>query len=108
MRTEITDRELRVTAPTYARQGAAKYLKEHGRLPVVIGGLWNYIPQNLVLKERGPDLVLTDDEQLVYDAIMRESRLPGGVTRLVERRPTDTVVLWVEDSRPESDSERST
>lgn len=33
----------------------------------------------LVVEERGTDPELTDDERLVYEAILREGRLPGGV-----------------------------
>jgi hypothetical protein len=46
-------------------------------------GLQNYIPMNLVLRERGTDPTLTENEQLVYDAIVREHRLPGGAVRLI-------------------------
>jgi hypothetical protein len=41
-------------------------------------------PMRLIIEERGPDLTLTADEQLVYDALIRERRLPGGVVRLVD------------------------
>jgi hypothetical protein len=55
----------------------------HGRPPDRIGGPWNVIPMRLVIQERGSDPALTPDEQLVYDAILREGRLPGGAVRLV-------------------------
>jgi hypothetical protein len=38
----------------------------------------------LLIEARGTDVTLTPDEQLVYDAILREGRLPGGGIRLVE------------------------
>ena len=79
----LTERELKVTAAVYTLKGAAKHLRQTGRLPDNMGGLWNVIPMRLVLQRRGPDLTLTEDEQLVYDAILREGRLPGGAVRLV-------------------------
>ena len=80
---DLTERELKLTAALYARMGAVPHLRETGRLPDSIGGLWNVIPMRLVLKERGTDPTLTQDEQLVYDAILREGRLPGGAVRLL-------------------------
>jgi hypothetical protein len=79
----LTERELRLTAALYARHGAAAHLRETGRLPEQIGGLWSVIPMRLIIEERGPDLTLTPDEQLVYEAILREGRLPGGGVRWV-------------------------
>ena len=40
----------------------------------------------LIIAERGDDPILTEDEQLVLDAILHERRLPGGVVRLVTRK----------------------
>lgn len=78
-----SERELRVTAVFYVRLGAVAHLRETGRLADRIGGMQNYIPMNLVLRERGTDPTLTEEEQLVYDAIVREHRLPGGAVRLI-------------------------
>ena len=41
----------------------------------------------LVIEERGTDLELTEDERLVYEAIIREGRLPGGAVRLLDPEP---------------------
>ena len=79
-----SERELKVTAALYAMLGVVPYLKEHGRLPDRIGGPWNYIPARILLQQRGPDLELTDDERLVYEAILREGRLPGGSVILLD------------------------
>jgi hypothetical protein len=78
-----SERELKVTAVLYARLGAVAHLRETGRLADKIGGMQNSIPMNLVLQERGTDPTLTEEEQLVYDAIVREHRLPGGAVRLI-------------------------
>lgn len=82
----VTELELKLTAAVYSRMGAATHVKETGKLPDSIGGLWNVIPMQLILKERGSNPTLTLDEQLVYDAIIRESRLPGGAVRLVAKQ----------------------
>ena len=79
---DLTLRELKLTAILYARHGAAKHLQETGKLPDRVGGPWSVIPTRLILEERGTDPTLTPDEQLVYDAILREQRLPGGAIRL--------------------------
>jgi hypothetical protein len=79
-----TDRELRLTAAVYALHGAAKHLRETGRLPEKIGGPWSVIPMRHVIEERGVDFDLTEDEQLIYDAIIREGRLTGGMVRLID------------------------
>ncbi|GIW23969.1 hypothetical protein [Meiothermus sp.] len=83
-RRTISDREIRLTAVVYARLGVVPYLRAHGRLPDRIGGPWNIIPMRLVIEERGTDPELTDDEQLVYEAILREGRLPGGSVVLLD------------------------
>jgi hypothetical protein len=79
-----TKRELKLTAAVYARLGAAKHVRETGRLPDEIGGSWNYMPMNKIIQERGTDIALNPDEQLIYDAIIRERRLPGGSVILIE------------------------
>jgi hypothetical protein len=83
-RNELRERELKLTAAVYAAHGAADHVKKTGRLPDRIGGPWSVIPMRLIIEERGTDLTLTPDEQLVYDAIVREGRLPGGAVRLVD------------------------
>lgn len=78
-RAPIIDRELRLTAALYAgRPGVVKHLKETGRLPATIdmGGVT--IQSRLLIEGRGIDIELTPDETLVYEAILREGRLPGG------------------------------
>ncbi len=81
--------ELRLTAAVYTLLGAASYLKEHGRLPDRIGGPWNYLPANYMIQQRGTDFELDEDERPVYEAILREHRLPGGSMVLVDERDKD-------------------
>jgi hypothetical protein len=75
---------LKLTAAVYTLHGAAGHLKQTGRLPEKIGGPWSVIPMRHVIEARGVDLELTADEQLVYDAIIRERRLPGGSVCLID------------------------
>jgi hypothetical protein len=84
-RDDPSDRDLKLTAAVYAMHGAADHLRKTGRLPDKIGGPWSVIPMRLVIERRGTDLTLTPDEQLIYEAIIREGRLPGGVVRLVNK-----------------------
>jgi hypothetical protein len=81
----LTEQELKLTAAVYARMGAVAHLRKTGRLPDKIGGLWNVIPMRIIIQERGADLTLTADEQLVYEAILREGQLPGGAVRLADQ-----------------------
>ena len=74
---ELTERELRLTAALYVKHQAHKHLQVTGRLPDKVGGMWSCIPLRHLLEQRGTDLTLTPDEQLVYDALVRERRLPG-------------------------------
>ena len=78
----LGERELKLTAALYTCLGAAKYVRETGRLPEAIGGARSHIPMSLILRGRGRDITLTPDEQLVHEAILREGRLPGGAVRL--------------------------
>ena len=49
-----------------------------------IGGSYNWVAMNVII----PAAVLTLDldEQLVYEAILREGRLPGGAVLLADER----------------------
>jgi virulence-associated protein VagC len=72
-------KELKITAALYAsRSGVVEYVRANGRLPkeINIGGA--DIGMRLLIERRGTDITLTPDEQLVYDAILKEKRLPGG------------------------------
>lgn len=75
----FTEQELRFTAMLYAtREDVIKSLRETGKLPasIPLGGF--PVAVKVLEKRRGRDIVLSEDEQLVYDAILRERRLPGG------------------------------
>ena len=81
---QISLKELKLTAAVYAkRKEVVEYVRATGKLPDTIdtGGL--HIAANLLIRNRGRDITLTDDEQFVFDAILREHRLPGGHVILV-------------------------
>ncbi len=82
---KLSEQELKLTAAIYAaRPGVVDYLKETGKLPESIPTGGANIGARILIRERGTDITLTENEQLVYDAIKREGRLPGGCVMLVE------------------------
>lgn len=90
-----SNKEIKLTAAVYAKvTSILKHVKETGKLPQEINMPWLYIPMNLIIRERGTDITLDEDEKLIYDAIMRERRLPAGGVRLVE-----------DEDLPESDAD---
>lgn len=86
--TELSIQELKLTAAIYTKiRGVLDHIRETGKLPQVIDNGGAHIGANLLIRARGRDITLTDDEQLVFDAILRENRLPGGCVRLVPEKP---------------------
>ena len=81
---EYSIKEIKVTAMVYAtRDYLVDLVKSTGRLPKSIphpGGF--IVPLRVLIERRGIDPILTDDEKLVFEAILREKRLPGGCARL--------------------------
>ncbi len=89
---EISNKELKLTAAHYAgRPGVVEYVKKTGRLPESIPTGGADIGTRILISKRGEDITLTEDEQLVYDAILRDGRLPGGhvvlVSEYIKRHP---------------------
>jgi len=81
------ERELKLTAALYAqRQFVMDHLRETGRLPEKIPTGGAHIGMRLLIERRGTDITLTDDEQLVFDALLRERRLPGGSVILLDEK----------------------
>lgn len=82
---DLSPRELALTAILYTKMGAATAVHKTGRLPNTIGGNWNWVALNVVIRERGGtrNLTLTPDERTVHEAILHEGRLPGGAVRLI-------------------------
>ena len=77
--------ELKLTAALYAkRKGVVEHIRNTGKLPEQINTGGFNIGMNILIRKRGTDITLTDDEQLVLDAILREKRLPGGKVVLVD------------------------
>jgi hypothetical protein len=72
-----------------SRPGVLEQVRATGRLPeeVDMGGA--HIGMRLLTEARGRDIALTPEEQLVYEAILREGRLPGHGVHLVEPEPQD-------------------
>jgi len=78
-------RELKLTAALYAkRAGVVEHIRNTGKLPEHINTGGFEIGMKILIRKRGTDIILTDDEQLVLDAILREKRLPGGNVVLVD------------------------
>ena len=80
----LSNQELKLTAALYAKTGVLEHVRKTGRLPrrIHAGGLQTVM--RLLIKRRGPDITLTPDEKLVYDAIFKEGSLPAGSVRLVK------------------------
>ena len=78
-------KEIKLTAAVYATvDEILKHVKATGRLPVETKPRpWLIIALNHIIRERRRDISLTPDEQLVFDAILKEKRLPGGGAILV-------------------------
>jgi len=102
-------KEIKVTAMVYAsRQTLVDHIRATGKLPDVIpmGGF--HIAMKVLIRERGTDPDLTEDEKMVYDAILRERRLPGGGVILLEGRggkpdPTDAGIINTTDKESKID-----
>ena len=82
-----TDREVKLTAAIYATiKGVAEHVRAHGRMPDTFGHGGLGIAMNHIIRERGTDLTLTEDEQLIYEAILRERRMPAGGAILIDEQ----------------------
>jgi len=80
----LSERELKLTAALYTRLGAHRRMRR-GRLPRLVDDGCHWVPVQEILRERGVDLSLTPDEQLVYDAMRRAGRVHGGAVRVMEQ-----------------------
>ncbi len=79
-----THPELKLTAILYAHNPqVVAHLKRTGKLPEVIHDAGFATGLRITIETRGRDPELGEDEYLVYEAILREKRLPGGGARLV-------------------------
>lgn len=78
-------REIKVTAMVYATsKELVEQVRTIGKLPKNIAPGGFHIAARFLIERRGTDPTLTEDEKLVFDAIVRERRLPGGGVRLVD------------------------
>ncbi len=81
---EYTHPELKLTAILYAHNPqVVAYLKKTGKLPKVIHDAGFGTGLRITIEQRGRDPELSEDEYMVYEAILQEKRLPGGGVRLV-------------------------
>ena len=81
------EEEIKITAILYAHKPkVVEYLKKHGKLPRRIDPGGMHIGMRVILRTRGRNPVLSEDEQLVYDAILRERRLPGGSVLIIQEK----------------------
>lgn len=82
---ERSNKELKLTAAIYAsRPGLVAHVKTTGKLPEVIPTGGAEVALKVIIQKRGTDIQLTPDEELVYDAIIKEKRLVGGSVILIE------------------------
>jgi hypothetical protein len=87
---EYSHPELKLTAILYAHNPqVVAYLKRTGKLPEVIEDAGFATGLRITIEQRGRDPELSDNEYLVYEAILREGRLPGGGARLVNAPDQD-------------------
>ena len=78
-------RSLKMTAALYAtRREVVEHVRRHGRLPEAINSAGFPTAFGVILRRRGTDLVLTEKEKTVLDALIREDRRPGGRVRVIE------------------------
>jgi hypothetical protein len=85
---EYSEQELKLTAAIYATQDwVVEIIRQTGKLPKEIPNGGFHIAMNVIIRQRGTDITLDEDEELVYQAILRERRLPGGGVRLVSQAP---------------------
>jgi hypothetical protein len=81
---EYSHPELKLTAILYAHNPqVVAHLKKTGMLPEVIHDAGFATGLRITIETRGREPELSEDEYLVYEAILREGRLPGGGVRLV-------------------------
>jgi hypothetical protein len=84
---KYTVRELKLTAILYTtRSDVVEHVASTGKLPakIPLGGFPTAM--NYILKCRGLDSLLSETENLVFEAIERDKLLPGGGVILVEER----------------------
>jgi len=78
-------RELKLTAALYANKPwGVDHVRKTGKLPKRISMFGAEIGLRVMIERRGTNIKLTPDEKLVYDAILKEKRLPGGGAILVD------------------------
>ena len=81
----FTERGLRLTAVIYAtNKELVEYVRKNGKLPRHFRMDGMPTAMSVTIRRRGVDVLLSESEQLVFDAILREKRLPYGGAILVD------------------------
>ena len=84
-----TEQEIKCTAAIYAtRTEIVEHIQSTGKLPekVAVGGFPTAM--NYLLRTKGVNILLSEKEELVFNAIVNEKRLPaGGVVLLPNAIP---------------------
>lgn len=87
---KYSNRELKLTAAVYVTDlYMVEYIREHGSLPDEIDTGGMHIGMRLLIERRGTDIELSEEEKLVYDAILSSGRLSGSVVNLVNQNNQD-------------------
>jgi len=78
-------KSLKLTAAVYAtRSDLVEYVRKHGKLPDDINPGGFPIAYHKIIEWRGTDIELTEKEQIIFDAIIKEDRTPGGMVKLID------------------------
>jgi hypothetical protein len=86
----LTEQELKLTAAIYtSRESIVEAVRETGKLPEIIEPGGFPTAMNVRLRTRGRNLTLSEKEQLVYDVILRERRVPGACVKLLPETPSN-------------------
>ena len=86
-RRTLSDRERRLTAAIYAQiPGVLEHVRREGRLPRTMAGGGREIGLRVLVQQRGIDIELSEEEQLVFNAIGADGDVPGGCAVLIGLR----------------------
>ena len=83
-----SDKQLKRTAALLAsRPGVVDHVRRTGQLPAKIPSGGMHISARLLIERRGWDIELREDEQLVYDALVRDQKQRRQTQTFKDREP---------------------